>query len=165
MADRLRDDALALESLERYLELVPNASNRLAVEARIEILRESIARSGSVQTPAPGTPPPTVVEPSVPPATTPVPSTTPAPFEQPVPSEPSVPTQPSFVAPEEVAAASPPSEPAAATPSRSPVGFVLLGGGGAALASGVVLLVLGLQDKAAVEGLPDGATWADYRER
>lgn len=42
--DRMRRDDEALAAFERYLELVPNANNRMQVEARIVVLRESIAR-------------------------------------------------------------------------------------------------------------------------
>lgn len=42
--DRMRQDEQALANFERYLELVPNASNRMQVEARMVVLREAIAR-------------------------------------------------------------------------------------------------------------------------
>lgn len=44
-ADRLRYDAEALEAFETYLELAPDASNRLEVEGRVVALRERVGQS------------------------------------------------------------------------------------------------------------------------
>ena len=66
--DRLRRDAEALAAFQQYLHDVPEAENRLEVEARIAVLREAAARS---------TPPPAVVEPD--PVPEPQPPTTPPP--------------------------------------------------------------------------------------
>ncbi|MBN8611494.1 MAG: hypothetical protein J0L92_12955 [Deltaproteobacteria bacterium] len=60
-ADRLRHDREALAAFEAYLEAVPDAENRVEVEARLRVLRSEIARddalraqamAGSTQTPA-----------------------------------------------------------------------------------------------------------------
>jgi len=66
--DRLRRDAEALAAFQQYLRDVPDAENRLEVEARIAVLREAAARS---------TPPPTVVEPDPVPDPQPPPTTPP----------------------------------------------------------------------------------------
>ncbi len=42
--DRLRHDSDALKNFERYLELNPTASNKSAVQARVEVLRQAVAR-------------------------------------------------------------------------------------------------------------------------
>jgi tetratricopeptide (TPR) repeat protein len=42
--DRLRRDKEALSNFERYLELNPTAPNRPAVEARVRLLRDAVAR-------------------------------------------------------------------------------------------------------------------------
>ena len=57
VADRLREDELALESFEKYLEGVPDAKNRPAVESRIVALREAIERYEKSRAPAPAPPP------------------------------------------------------------------------------------------------------------
>ncbi len=41
--DRLRRDGDALKNFERYLELNPTASNRQAVEARVQVLKQAVA--------------------------------------------------------------------------------------------------------------------------
>jgi tetratricopeptide (TPR) repeat protein len=60
-ADRLRHDREAVSAFEAYLQAVPDASNRVEVEARLRVLRSEIARddalraqalAGSGQTPA-----------------------------------------------------------------------------------------------------------------
>lgn len=55
-ADRLRKDALALDAFEGYLEALPEAVNRVAVEERIQVLRavlaEREAATAPVATPA-----------------------------------------------------------------------------------------------------------------
>lgn len=43
-ADRLRDDAAALEAYERYLAARPEASDRVEIVARIDVLRAVLAR-------------------------------------------------------------------------------------------------------------------------
>jgi len=43
-ADRLRRDREALEAFDRYLTEVPDADNRVEVETRMGVLRETIAR-------------------------------------------------------------------------------------------------------------------------
>lgn len=48
-AQSLRRDPEALEAFEAYLREVPDAPNRAAVEARIEILRRAIADGGSAR--------------------------------------------------------------------------------------------------------------------
>jgi tetratricopeptide (TPR) repeat protein len=42
-ADRLRQDQKALDAFKKYLELVPDASNRVEVETRIGVLERTIA--------------------------------------------------------------------------------------------------------------------------
>ncbi len=49
-ADRLRDDRRALEAFERYLTEVPESPDREAIEARVLILRETIARTNTPTT-------------------------------------------------------------------------------------------------------------------
>src|SRR5690242_5370362 len=44
-ADRLRRDRDALAAFEQYLREVPDAANRAAVESRVAVLREAIARA------------------------------------------------------------------------------------------------------------------------
>lgn len=60
-ADRLRHDREAVSAFEAYLTAVPDASNRVEVEARLRVLRSEISRddalraqalAGSGQTPA-----------------------------------------------------------------------------------------------------------------
>ena len=60
-ADRLRHDREAVSAFEAYLEAVPDAANRVEVEARLRVLRSEISRddalraqalAGSGQTPA-----------------------------------------------------------------------------------------------------------------
>ena len=46
VADRLRQDEVASEAYERYLQQVPDASDRENVEARIRELRAAIGRAG-----------------------------------------------------------------------------------------------------------------------
>ncbi len=46
--DRLRNDREALASFEQYLEEVPAAENRVSVESRIRVLRESIEREDAL---------------------------------------------------------------------------------------------------------------------
>lgn len=41
--DRLRRDSEALANFQRYLELNPTASNRQAVEARVQVLKQAVA--------------------------------------------------------------------------------------------------------------------------
>lgn len=43
-ADRLRDDAAALDAYERYLAARPDASDRVEIVARIDVLRAVLAR-------------------------------------------------------------------------------------------------------------------------
>ena len=45
-ADRLRQDARALEAFEAYLVAMPDADNRQHVEARMAVLREAVADGG-----------------------------------------------------------------------------------------------------------------------
>ena len=42
--DRLRRDSDALKNFERYLELNPTASNHAAIRARVEVLKQAVAR-------------------------------------------------------------------------------------------------------------------------
>jgi len=46
--DRLRNDREALSSFEQYLEEIPEAENRVSVESRIRVLRESIEREDAL---------------------------------------------------------------------------------------------------------------------
>lgn len=48
-ADRLRLDREALEAFERYLAEVPDAENRVEVETRVAVLRETIARDEALR--------------------------------------------------------------------------------------------------------------------
>lgn len=48
-ADRLRHDREARDAFEGYLETVPNAENRVEVEARLRVLREEIARDDALR--------------------------------------------------------------------------------------------------------------------
>ncbi len=48
-ADRLRHNERALEAFDGYLEALPEASNRAAVEARIRVLRSDIERSRQLE--------------------------------------------------------------------------------------------------------------------
>jgi tetratricopeptide (TPR) repeat protein len=67
-ADKLRQDAIALDAFRRYLEAVPNAENREEVEARVRVL-EGVAAAAQarttpttvVTTPTTVAPPPTTV--------------------------------------------------------------------------------------------------------
>lgn len=61
-ADRMRQDAVALEAFERYLELMPDAPNRAAVEARLPVLREAVAaaEAETLAAEAEASPPPDV---------------------------------------------------------------------------------------------------------
>lgn len=59
-ADRLRRDREALEAFDRYLEEVPEAANRVEVETRTAVLRETIARDEQLRAEAAR---PVVVEP------------------------------------------------------------------------------------------------------
>jgi tetratricopeptide (TPR) repeat protein len=52
-ADRLRKDDVALAAFERYLTALPEAPNRSAVEARIEVLRAQLAAAQPTEQPAP----------------------------------------------------------------------------------------------------------------
>lgn len=61
--DRLREDERAIEAFERYLRELPNAENRIQVEARIRALREGIARR-SEPAPEPQVPTEPVVVPT-----------------------------------------------------------------------------------------------------
>lgn len=51
--DRLRHDELAIATFERYLEALPDADNRIQVEARIRALRDGIARRQAAAVPTP----------------------------------------------------------------------------------------------------------------
>lgn len=55
--ERLRRDREALDALERYLELEPDAQNRSSIESRMAIMRESLDRRDR-PAPPPGVPPP-----------------------------------------------------------------------------------------------------------
>lgn len=46
-ADRLRDDAAALDAYERYLAARPEASDRVEIVARIDVLRAVLARQAA----------------------------------------------------------------------------------------------------------------------
>lgn len=48
-ADRLRHDREALAAFEAYLDAVPDAENRVEVEARLRVLREEIARDDALR--------------------------------------------------------------------------------------------------------------------
>lgn len=52
-ADRMRQDDVALEAFERYLELMPEAPNRSAVEARLAVLRRAVSEAADEQRPSP----------------------------------------------------------------------------------------------------------------
>lgn len=59
-ADRLRHDREARDAFEAYLRALPDAANRVEVEARLRVLREEIARDDALraQAAASGAPPP-----------------------------------------------------------------------------------------------------------
>ncbi len=63
-AERLRRDQRAIEAYEAYLRARPNADNREAVEARIEILRHHVANRQAKNDVAPVTSPPPPPTPS-----------------------------------------------------------------------------------------------------
>jgi tetratricopeptide (TPR) repeat protein len=48
-ADRLRHDREARDAFEAYLAALPDASNRVEVEARLRVLREEIARDDALR--------------------------------------------------------------------------------------------------------------------
>ena len=48
-ADRLRENEKALDAFQRYLDQVPQAANRAAVERRVEVLQQSLAREQALQ--------------------------------------------------------------------------------------------------------------------
>ena len=48
-ADRLRLDREALEAFDRYLAEIPDAENRIEVETRIGVLRETLARDAQLR--------------------------------------------------------------------------------------------------------------------
>lgn len=53
-ADRLRRDRDARDAFEAYLNAVPDAPNRVEVEARLRVLREEIARDDALRAQAAG---------------------------------------------------------------------------------------------------------------
>lgn len=112
-AQRLRRDELALQSFEQYLQEVPDAENRDAVEARIRLLRDAIADRERQAEP------------------TETPASPPAPQQ-------------------------PPDEEG---PGAGP--FVVMGIGGAAAITGVVLLALASSAASNVDGAPEGTPWTD----
>lgn len=61
-ADRLRRDAVALDAFERYLAAMPEATNAVEVRARIDVLRDAVARA-SADEPPDTAPEPTAEEP------------------------------------------------------------------------------------------------------
>ena len=89
VADRLRQDKLAIDSFVAYLEAFPEAPNRAEVENRLRALREAVAANQSA---------PPVAEPE------PTPEPEPEPEAQPIPT------------PEEAALA---AEPASSTPDSA----------------------------------------------
>ena len=58
VADRLRQDEKALSSFRAYLQQVPDAGNRVEVEARIAALERAEAERKAAATPAPAPPTP-----------------------------------------------------------------------------------------------------------
>jgi tetratricopeptide (TPR) repeat protein len=59
VADRLRQDEKALASFRAYLQQVPDAGNRVEVEARIMALERAVAERKAAPAAAPPPPPPT----------------------------------------------------------------------------------------------------------
>jgi len=114
--ERKGDKAEAVRALEEYLRRAPAAPDREHIERRIKNLNDQIARD---QTAAPAAPPPTAA-PTAPPA--------------PPPAAPAPVTPPAPAAMTEVP---PPPE------SRSPLPWVLVGVGGAALVGGGVVWLIG----------------------
>lgn len=55
-ADRLRRDREARDAFDAYLENVPDAANRVEVEARLRVLREDIARDDALRAQAASSP-------------------------------------------------------------------------------------------------------------
>lgn len=144
-ADHLRKDEIALEAFAAYLTRVPDATNRAEVEGRVRVLRERPAAQ-------------TKREP--PPAPPSEPRATPAP-------SPKI-EAPAFA--RGAAAPQPDLAPLATSPSaraRTTHGawpWVLTGIGGALAVSGVVVLALGLQDKAKVEDAPRDTKYSSVRD-
>jgi tetratricopeptide (TPR) repeat protein len=77
-ADKLRQDAVALDAFRRYLEAVPNAENREEVEARVRVLEGVVtAAQARTTTPPNGATPPATTPPAATPAATTPPAATP----------------------------------------------------------------------------------------
>ena len=64
-ADRLRHDREARDAFEAYLAALPDAANRVEVEARLRVLREEIARDEALRAQAASSAPTPEREPSV----------------------------------------------------------------------------------------------------
>lgn len=129
-ADRLGRAELALETYEKYLDSVPNSPFANQANERIAALRVTVQRR------------PVSSEPNEPAQAVPVIETTSTPTQPPAP-----------IAPEPVAAQPDRPEPPQPEPQRSlrTPALILLGGGGAALVVGLVLIGTGVAARADVE--------------
>ena len=124
--ERKGDKAEAVRALEEYLRRAPNAPDREVIERRIKNLKDQLARDQ----PAPAAPAPASTVPS---AATPAAPTATAPVEPPAATSPSP------------AAPPPPSEQAPAQ-GHGIAPWILVGIGGAALATGIVIFAVGQSD-------------------
>jgi hypothetical protein len=119
--ERKGDKAEAIRALGEYLGRAPNAPDRVVIEHRIRNLKDQLAR----EQPAPA-PLPTTSAPAVPATAQPVATTAPTPpLTAPAPAAPLVASE----VPQEG--------------SQSPVPWVFVGVGGAAVVGGVVLVIVG----------------------
>ena len=138
--DRLRRDQEALAAFEQYLREVPGAENTSEVQARIAVLRDALARSQPAPSPTPEVATPT---PEVAPTPTPEVAPTPTPEVTPTPSPEVTPT--------------PTPRAASSDPGAGP--WIVVGAGGAVLATGAILLGVAAADVASVEGADRGTPW------
>ncbi len=128
--DRLRHDAEALEAYRRYLAARPDSEDRANVEARIAVLEEAVARASAEAAAEPADEPTEGVPDEV---------------ALPAPSEPT--SEDETVVP-------------AVSSDPGPGPWIVTGVGGAAVAAGVVLLVLTQLD---MDTVASGTRWTDIQ--
>jgi hypothetical protein len=120
--ERKGDKAEAIRALGEYISRVPNTPDREVIERRIRNLREQLAQERPTATGTPTAPPATTTTAPTATATTPTAETT------------------STAAPPTASTAGPPPP---ATGEHSLAPWIVVGAGGALLATGAVLLVVG----------------------
>jgi tetratricopeptide (TPR) repeat protein len=160
VADRLRQDARALQAFEQYMELVPDGAEAANVRARIAVLRKTIEERRSAEPPpeASGEAGAQGAQPGAGPQVAPPPA---APAPAAPPARPAMDPPAQGVAP---AASERDAAQDRAGGGSAVVPWVLVGAGAAVAVTGGVLLALGQSRRGKIEDAAVGSAWDEVAQ-